>query len=284
MYVNKESEQTINIRDYADLLDLSIEHKFKLITQKFDIITQNDIIVDIGCGTANLTNKIANHYPQAITYGLENSDTMHDIAVSNSTKANIIKINATEKYFDDNSIKIFYISSCCHEIKSFSSKGSIERLFQNIYDCLRNNGQLIIRDFIKPISDHKILITKNNFQSYINKFNEEFYLKNLIDNNICSIASFYEFAIHTKYTNNWLNEIREEYAWITSDELFLLLSNIGFKKIIINYEYNNFIMDHIKNNFEVIKIKDEDNKNADNNDEINMETIFPSHMILSAYK
>lgn len=263
--------------DYIDNLDLSVEHKFNLITEKFPHIDAYDTIVDLGCGSAKLTNKIASQYPQALVYGLENSDVMYNY-INNSCiipdNTQIIKANVIDKKFNDDTVKIFYISSCCHEVKSFYNEGSIAIMFKNIYDSLREDGKLIIRDFVKPLDNKQIVITKNNFNDYVDKFNNEFPSK-IIDNT-CDISTFYEFAIHTKYVDNWESEIKEHYAWINAYELSLLLTKIGFNSISVTYEYNSFINSHINENFEII---DKQTQTL-----INMDKTFPTHMLVVASK
>lgn len=246
---------------YTQILDYSKNYKSEILYSLFPKILDNDNILDIGGGSGAIAEILYKKINKNINfYILDRSEYMESKIKEKENllfiKGDIIFTKLSQKYY-----KVIYFSSILHEIGFYSYERSkkLYQIFCNSYHALQDNGKIIIRDFNKPKSNTITIKFLNEDTIYwIDKFNNEFKSKlnlNLkIENNtiIGREIEIYEFIFHYLYKYNWNNEIKESYAWINSKELIFILKEIGFKNIFLKYERNQYVIDQIKSNFDLM--------------------------------
>ena len=195
-HINKEQAMTI------DKSPDKIQSMFNKISDKYDFI--NNImsfgthffikkdcinlfegksalkILDLCCGTGDLTRIIKKKFSDAEVIGIDFSEKMLEIAKEKDTELNYLQADVVKLPFDDNSFDIITIAFGLRNIEDFDCA------LNEIYRVLKPNGQFLHLDFgeknflssmfdkIVPVVTE--LFTKNNLAySYLIKSKQEFY-------------------------------------------------------------------------------------------------------------
>ena len=115
----------------------------------------------------------------------------------------------------------------------------------NMYKCLKPNGILIIRDFVRPHPNKDVQLLHNkpdiidgfDFISYTNMIKNDLYksaisnVKEFDDHYLyeTDLSTSYEYIFRKDYTNNWVPELYERYGFWSRDEAINLLTSIGYE-------------------------------------------------------
>lgn len=279
---------------YLQMMDQALLNKLNMILGNFAYIKNEMSIVDSGAGSGALINAIANildcNYDD-INYFATDISLEYLSRQKNNSKVQAVLANSVEQIFANNSIDIKYFSSIFHEIFSFEDgEQSIRKTFKSCFEELKNGGQILIRDFVKPPSQTIYMEVFEEFDKFI-KFHKEFRQGNAFDFEIVDIQCgsntkklikldsewAYEFYMRKEYTENWDSEIKEKYCYFTDTEIKTELEKVGFTDIKIFKESNDFIIQNW--------LKDKVNLYIIDASGVLLRQEFPAtHMIVSARK
>lgn len=137
-------------------------------------------ILDLCCGTGDLTRILRKKFPDAEVFGADFSEKMLEIAKTKNNKIEYLQSDVTNLPFEDNSFDIITIGFGLRNIENFY--GAIDE----IYRVLKPKGQIMHLDFgeknifnkiFDKITPHLVKIfTKNNeAYSYLIKSKQEFF-------------------------------------------------------------------------------------------------------------
>lgn len=104
-------------------------------------IKPHENILDLCCGTGDLTKIIKNYYPKAFVTGLDFSDKMIEIAKNKVLNAKFIQADATNLPFPDNTFDAVTMGFGLRNIQN------AEKAIEEIYRVLRPNGRFLHLDF-----------------------------------------------------------------------------------------------------------------------------------------
>jgi demethylmenaquinone methyltransferase/2-methoxy-6-polyprenyl-1,4-benzoquinol methylase len=104
-------------------------------------IKPHENILDLCCGTGDLTKIIKNYYPTAFVTGVDFSDKMIEIAKNKVLNAKFIQADATNLPFPDNTFDAVTMGFGLRNIQN------AEKAIEEIYRVLRPNGRFLHLDF-----------------------------------------------------------------------------------------------------------------------------------------
>ncbi|MDE4078866.1 class I SAM-dependent methyltransferase [Methanosphaera sp. Vir-13MRS] len=123
-------------------------------------------VLDLGCGTGNITEKVLKRFPDAKITCLDVSDKMIDIAKEKlSDYDNIEYVNGDFTIVDIIDKYDAIISSLAlHHIPSDEEK---KEMYQHIYDALNVGGVFYNADVIKPNSEYNQILNEKMNDKYM---------------------------------------------------------------------------------------------------------------------
>ena len=133
--------------DYDRLNDIMSFGLHKKIKQ--DIIKQISIyrpftILDLCCGTGDLTGLLKEKYPDAKVIGIDFSDKMLEVARKKNPNIEFLEADCTQLPFEDESFDLCTISFGLRNVED------IEKVLKEIYRVLKKSGVFINLDLGKP--------------------------------------------------------------------------------------------------------------------------------------
>lgn len=226
-------------------------------------------ILDIGCFSGSLINRLYNNLPKDLKNRLRlvGLDTYNDAlkrGVKNYPQITFIKGNLLEDLPLVKQYDIIILSNVLHEIFSdtvkktknyTSTKRKIKKSLDQVIDILNKGGYLIILDGVKPpAATKKIVIsfkTKAIFNKFI-KFSQEYKAKSIEfqrlshQSILTETASLAAFLTKSRYLDKtyWEKESEELYQYFTINEFKQLLQQEEIK--IIKIKRNKFTKREIK--------------------------------------
>lgn len=267
-------------RDYSIYtwrMDASSDAKVESLVKWFKYFKEGMVIVDAGSGTGLVAEKIAEFaHRQGVSVKIVALDISHEYydVSSNHPVIGLAFGDAAEKNFPDNSIDIKYYATSGHEVSSFG--GGPQRMREaalNSFRELKPEGQLVIRDFIKPSGTEPIFMelqmdngidvsgdvpteeidySKLSHYALFKRFHQEFAGGNAFQYEEVTINGkhliklspewAYEFYMRKEYTGNWRNEIHEKYSYWTEDEAKAALETAGFEKVEVHPDPNDWML------------------------------------------
>jgi len=242
---NESSNKRLSYQSYHDQMDIIVPQKFNQIKKYI----KSGIIVDIGCGSGKLTHLIAQQFPDSYVYGIDlRKETIKDANKKYKLKnLSFMSINFNKIKFH---IDTIIFCSVLHEIYSYSTdkENVIENTFKWCFNSLKQDGHLIIRDFIKP--EHNIMCHLYDSEQRFKIFVKDFKMMKIkykeIDPNhyLTDIESIYEYILHKDYTDNWDAEMMEKYGYITAKKLTEYAKKNRFKIIYQKCYHNQWIINN----------------------------------------
>lgn len=211
-------------------------------------------IVDVGMGSGTSTAILANLFPNLQIVGVDINPTMVQIASQKYQRDNLLfKVDDGELLhtFDDSSIDGFFNCSAIHHITSYNGYDSNRaiRALRRQVELLKENGVLVVRDFLKPeekevIVEFSTIVKKSqpsdadlfvlfskSARSLSSPLEQGFPIEELssADKKVRRFKVFYtdvtEFVRRKDYFDNWDVELQEEYGYFTQREFEDVLEN-----------------------------------------------------------
>ena len=317
---NNESNQPTEMeranvgRDYSVYIwrmDAASEAKVMSLFSRFHEIFDGMKIVDMGSGTGLVAEKIAEKCRKlgfsVEVFAVDVSHEFYD-ASSDQPLIQLIFGDASTAVLPDNSVDCIYFSTSGHEIESFCGRGKMKVAVARAFNALRSDGQLIIRDFVKPNIPGPILmeiprddgvsvdletpsekIDYNQLSTYAKflRFHHEFAGGGAFTFTECMIAGkqliqidaewAYEFYMRKEYTGNWRNEIKEKYSYWTLQEANEVLAATGFTEITVEEDSSEFMLNNwLRGKIGLFQLADDKT--------LNVIDFPPTHMIISGRK
>lgn len=233
-------------------------------------------IVDVGCGTGELTKIIAKKFLNSQVIGIDISDYFVQLSLKNSKDLDNVEIQQCDivsKEFEPESITTKIFSSVIHELASYKgyNKEIPKKEIEDSYKELKPGGRIIIRDGVSP-GDYEIymwLDDKNGINELDHEKNKKLNIKDLStearfirfcmqfkgkewDYKITRIndiklyvmdAHFaHEFMSKKEYVENWDVETLEEFGIFTIEEYKHTLEKVGFDIVEIKTYKNPWIV------------------------------------------
>lgn len=214
--------------DIYDKLVFDIDYK-KYSNNIFEILDKYDIkegnILEIGCGTGNLTEKLAqnnNYFVQAFDF----SEEMLNHAFTKTTQFNNVQIFKYDMYqFPYDNYQFDAIVSLLDVINYILEEDELFSLFKNIYSGIKEGGVFIF----DLNSKYKLLnVLANN--SFIYEYENIFYTwENYLEDDIVEFyLNFFVKSENGLYERIEENQIERYYS---IEYIINLLEKVGFKDI-----------------------------------------------------
>jgi SAM-dependent methyltransferase len=230
------------------------------VQQKFDDIKPGikpGRIVDHGCASAQLTQKVADHFSHSEVTGVDCSETMLGIAESTAPDAEFKQADIIEEVpFEEDSVDTVIASSTLHEVWSQGlvevgrARGvnMVRDYLTKIRHQLKRGGHLVIREPGVPETDrHRTVeawmnpdnrteedgVARLSTLAKWQRFAEDFVLDTEYevtpDNRVrADYNRILEFMLTKDYTNVWELEMKEQFCYFSLQEWIQTLNRKGF--------------------------------------------------------
>lgn len=167
-------------------------------------------ILDLGCGTGNLTKKIRKYYPNATIYALDYSTAMLDRAIDKNI-AGVKFIQRDMFDIEKEHLPLFDVIISSYVFHNFSSINEHERIIKLINEHLSIKGKFILVDLIDLIDIEK----KKNYEASLT-------------------ACMREHGLADEEIIKWMGILKIEDAPIPVELTSSILSANNFENITIN--------------------------------------------------
>ena len=140
---------------YTDLIKKCVPRYQEMLYSMFQYIPENfkpKRIIDLGCGTGNLTREILDHFPDAEIHALDLSEEILDECKKrfpNAHDITYIKADFKHMNLEPNTYDLVMSSIAIHHIEDpFKIK-----LYKDVFRALKANGLFIFADQTRGITD-----------------------------------------------------------------------------------------------------------------------------------
>ncbi len=140
---------------YTELISKCVPRYHEMLFNMFRYIPKDFVpkrIIDLGCGTGNLTQQILNHFPDAEINALDLSEEILEESrkrFSGVKNISFIKADIREMDLEPGSYDLVMSSIAIHHI---TDPNKI-RLYRDVFQALRYNGLFIFADQTRGITD-----------------------------------------------------------------------------------------------------------------------------------
>jgi ubiquinone/menaquinone biosynthesis C-methylase UbiE len=263
-----------NYSGYLKSMDKVVVEKVASASSFFDPKPGN-ILVDVGMASGTSSNILALLFPRLKIIGVDINPKMVKIASQTYKLQNLeFRVDDGEKLktFDKHAISGFFNCSSIHHITSFNGyqPSHAYNTLKRQTELLKNNGVIVVRDFVKPpeqeiilelsnakeknkMSDSDLIVSfSKTARSLASAEEQGFPLKELkaANKRTRKFQLFYsdavEFIRRKDYYNDWQIELQEEYGYYTQKEFEEIFASLGLRIIISAPIYNPWI---IKNRY-----------------------------------
>ena len=256
-YNNQDRGSKTEYQQYLEAMDAISVEKIASASVFFKP-EKGNTIVDVGMASGTSSAILAHLFPTLRIVGVDINPTMVQIANENYSLPNLsFKEDDGEKLssFAKNSIDGFFNCSAIHHITSYnnySSNRAIRTLRRQV-ELLKENGILIIRDFVKPKeqevilelsilphedrpNDAELFIEFSKTARSLSASNEQGFPCTELDCEVPNCRRFQlfytdavEFIRRKDYYANWEVELQEEYGYFTQDEFENVFRELGLR-------------------------------------------------------
>lgn len=141
------------------------------------LISDNDVVCDLGCGTGRASIYLAQKKPNCLFYGVDFASNMIKVADEQKEKLNITNVHFRQHDATDDLSSLFDLKfdKIISKRLLINLKGENKlKTIKNIYSILKDSGKLILIEcFIEPLSKINDIRRKLNLNEIIIKsFNE----------------------------------------------------------------------------------------------------------------
>lgn len=140
---------------YTELISKCVPRYHEMLFNMFRYIPESSKpkrIIDLGCGTGNLTQQILDHFPDAEIHALDLSEEILEESrkrFSGVKNISFIKADFRQMDLEPDSYDLVMSSIAIHHI---TDPNKI-RLYRDVFHALRNNGLFIFADQTRGITD-----------------------------------------------------------------------------------------------------------------------------------
>ena len=274
-------DETYNLQDrgnrkeyqqYLDAMDAVSVEKVASASVFFEPKEEN-VLVDVGMASGTSSAILAQLFPKLSIIGVDINPKMVEIAQANYDYANLsFRIDDGEllQTFDPESVNGFFNCSSIHHITSYNNydTGRAWKTLKRQSEVLKENGVIVVRDFVKPQeqevflelslleqtnrpSDADLLILFSKTARSLATDNERGFPLKEYKSVIPDMRRFrlyysdaIEFIRRKDYYENWDVELQEEYGYFTQDEFETCFDNLGLRVVLSAPIYNPWIINN----------------------------------------
>jgi cyclopropane fatty-acyl-phospholipid synthase-like methyltransferase len=194
-------------------------------------------IVEFGCGSGFILEMLSSEFSDSVIVGIDKSMEQLETVASKDLR-NVIPVQAdiSENIFPRVTFDTALFVACLHEVFSYSGKEKVLDAFRIAHAVLKDDGVLIVQDFLKPISDlvhiaFKEQETKNKFIRFADEFRpREVRFEETEKGVKLDIADAVEFI--SKYNSSteedWKEEMEETHFFFTEEDYRETARKTGF--------------------------------------------------------
>jgi tRNA (cmo5U34)-methyltransferase len=200
---------------YTDAIIKCVPRYFEMIEMLFYYLPTDyapESILELGCGTGNLTAVIYKNFPVAKITAVDISTDILQVCKEriNSKNIKFVKGDFSKSEFAKDSFDLVISSIAIHHLKNEEKK----KLFNNIFSWLRRNGILVFSDQFKGISDEL-------YEKHIGLWKENALLSNVSE-------SEWDIWMEHQKMHDYHETIDNQMTW---------LKQAGFKQVDILWKY-----------------------------------------------
>jgi SAM-dependent methyltransferase len=195
-------------------------------------------IAEFGCGSGFVLEVLSVDFADSIIVGVDAAMGELEKIVEKRLK-NVIPVKAdiTQNIFPDRTFDTALFVATLHEVFSDLGREKVQDTFRVAHDVLKDNGVLIIQDFLKPSSrlveiTFKNKETRRRFLRFADEFRpREVKFEETRDGVKLDIADATEFISKYHYSPNeeeWKEEMSETHFFFTEEEYKEIAQRIGF--------------------------------------------------------
>ena len=218
-------------------MDKHLEHKKARLRHLIEYVKPGKI-VEFGCGSGFVLEVISDNFSESIIVGIDKSMERLEKVVSRDME-NVIAIKAdiTDNIFPKASFDTGLFVGSLHEVFSYLGREKVEDTFRIAHRVLKDDGILIVQDFLKPSPRLVEIAFKNgDTRRRFLKFADEFRprkvrFEEMIGGVKLDIADAVEFV--SKYRSpseeDWKEEMNETHFFFTEEDYQKIAKQTGFK-------------------------------------------------------
>lgn len=159
-----------DFEDYDSLIKKVIPYYDYFLTQTAEIARlyagEAPKIIDLGCGTGALSQKVLEIIPNAQITCLDISQNMIEKAkIRLENRADFVCADFNECDFEENYNGVIS-SFALHHLKTTDEK---KRIYKNIYKCLKNGGIFVNADVFAPCDNNQQILFSEKWVEYMSK-------------------------------------------------------------------------------------------------------------------
>lgn len=194
-------------------------------------------IVEFGCGSGFVLEMLSSESSDSVIVGIDKSmERLETVASKNLRNVAPVHADFTENIFPRATFDTALFVACLHEVFSYSGKEKVVDAFRIAHGVLKDDGVLIIQDFLKPAAKlvqiaFKDQETKNKFLRFADEFRpREVRFKETEKGVKLDIADAVEFV--SKYRSSteedWKEEMEETHFFSTEEDYRETARKTGF--------------------------------------------------------
>jgi cyclopropane fatty-acyl-phospholipid synthase-like methyltransferase len=183
-------------------------------------------IVEFGCGSGFVLEMLSGHFPDSIIAGIDKSmERLETVASKNLKNVAPIHADFTKNIFPRATFDTALFVATLHEVFSYFGKEKVVDAFRIASDILKDDGVLIVQDFLKPATKlvqlaFKHQETKNKFIRFVHEFRPREVRFEETDKGVkLDIADAVEFVSKYRFSTeeDWKEEMEETHFFLTEE-------------------------------------------------------------------
>ncbi len=194
-------------------------------------------IVEFGCGSGFVLEILSGRFPRSTIIGVDKSIERLDMVYERKLK-NVVPMKAdfTQKIFPDKTFDTAIFVGSLHEVFSAMGREKLKDTLSIISKELRDDGIVVIQDFLKPYAmSVELLFNNEETRKIFLRFAREFHQRRIQFEEVkrgvkLDIADAVEFI--SKYRSpaeeDWNEEMDETHFFFTEEEYMKTARKVGF--------------------------------------------------------